>query len=92
MRWWTLARASAIGFTAELVALALWPLEIGRDWLFWPFALAAGLAGLCGASMLVITGADMLFHPRRGDRVRPLRAFDIAVGAALVTLAWLQFG
>jgi hypothetical protein len=87
---WTIPRASGAGFTAELVALILWPVHAGRETLDLLFAFAAGVAGLCGASILLMTGLDLLFHRRRGDRVRPLRAFDIVFGSALVVLSLIQ--
>lgn len=93
MGWWTLGKASGVGFTAALIGLALWPfyraygapLEI-------PLLVAAGAAGLCGVSILAITGLDLFFHPRRGERLRPLRIFDLVLAAALIGLAFVQLG
>lgn len=88
-----LSRLSGLGATAGLVALILWPLQSGwRDSLFWPLLGAAAAAGLCGLAVLLLTAADILFHRRRGERIRPVRAFDIALAAALVALALLQLG
>jgi hypothetical protein len=90
---WTLSRVSGLGFTAGLAALLLWPFFGGHEEsLFWPLGLAAALAGLCGLSVLLITLLDMLFHRRRGRRIRPVRAFDIVLGAGLVGLSLLQLG
>ncbi|HEX2764945.1 MAG TPA: hypothetical protein VHM92_14025 [Allosphingosinicella sp.] len=93
MGWWTLRRASAVGFTAALVGLCLWPFyrAYGAP-LDAPLLIAAGIAGLCGVSILAITGLDLFFHPRRGERVRPLRIFDLCLAAALIGLAFLQLG
>ena len=44
----------------------------------------AGCPALCGSSILVITAIDML-RRRRGESLRPVRVFDIAL--ALVLLA-----
>ena len=90
--WWTIPRASGIGALAELFALLLWPFfaRYGTA-VDASFAGAAAVAGLCGASVLAMTGFDMLFHRRRGERIRPVRAFDIALGAGLVGLSLLQF-
>ena len=41
-------------------------------------------------SILLITAFDMLFHRRRGRRIRPVRAFDVLLGVALVALSLLQ--
>jgi len=89
--WWTIGRASGIGVMAALVAILLWPLERGYGEIFdWPLLAAAALAGLCGLSILVITAADLLFHRRRGQRLRPVRAFDVVLGLFLVALSLIQ--
>jgi hypothetical protein len=87
--WWNLGRASGLGAVAGLLALVLWPFQRSYEGLLWPFAAAAGVAGLCGLSMLLITAADMLLH-RRGRRLRPVRAFDLILGLGLVALSLLQ--
>ena len=88
--WWTLGRASGIGASAGLLALVLWPFwgEHG-DTLVWPFAASAGMAGLCGVSILLITALDIVTH-RRGRRMRPVRGFDIVLGIILVGLSIAQ--
>jgi len=89
--WWTLGRAGGLGATAGLLALILWPFFSGHEAeLVWPLGLLAALAGLCGASILLITAFDMIFHRRRGRRIRPVRAFDIVLGVVLVGLSLLQ--
>lgn len=89
--FWTLSRATGIGATAGLLALLLWPFfPSDQAWLGWLFLAASMVAGLCGLSILLITAFDILFHPRRGVRIRPVRAFDIVLGAALVALSLLQ--
>ena len=88
--WWTLGRASGIGVTAGLVALLLWPFWGDSDGvLAWPFAASAGLAGLCGASILLITAFDIVTR-RRGRRMRPVRGFDIVLGTGLLALSLAQ--
>ena len=85
--WWTIGRASGVGVTAALVAMLLWPLDRLYGEIFdWPLLAAAALAGLCGLSILVITTVDLLFHRRRGRRLRPVRAFDVVLGFVLVAL------
>jgi hypothetical protein len=85
--WWTLGRASAIGAGAALLGLLLWPFWAdGGEALLWPFAGLAAVAGLCGASILLITAIDMLTH-RRGRRIRPVRGFDVVLGLGLVALS-----
>jgi hypothetical protein len=88
--WWTIGRASGIGGSAGLVALLLWVPQRAFDALTWPLAVAAGLGGLCGTSILLITTADLLFHRRRGARLRPLRVFDVVLGLFLVALCLVQ--
>ena len=83
LAWWTIGRATGVGLTAGLVCLILWPLYASyQERILWPFAAALALAALSGMSILVITAADMIFR-RRGESLRPVRAFDIAVGTAL---------
>ena len=90
--WWTIGRASGLGFTAGLAGLAIWPFYDGEgDLLELPFLVAAAVAGLCGVSILLITGWDLVFHRRRSERVRPLRAFDLTLAAALILLAFFEW-
>ena len=42
-----------------------------------------GLAAFCGLSILWITAVDRYRHGRRGERLVPLRAFDIAIALLL---------
>ena len=55
----------------------------------WPFAGALALAAFCGLSILLITILDMLIH-KRGESLRPVRAFDIAIGIALAVPSLIQ--
>ncbi len=55
----------------------------------WPFAATLAVAALCGLSILLITILDMLFH-KRGESLRPVRAFDIAIGIALAVPSLIQ--
>ena len=88
--WWTLRRASGIGASAALLALVLWPFwGDSPDVLAWPFAASAAVAGLCGASILVITAFDIVTH-RRGRQIRPVRGFDIVLGIGLAALSLAQ--
>ena len=87
---WTIGRATGAGASAGLLALILWPLWLLFDALFWPTVVAAAVAGLCGLSILAITVADLLFHRRRGARIRPVRIFDVVLGASLVLLAFAE--
>jgi hypothetical protein len=89
--WWTIGRASGVGAAAALAGLVLWPVQRAYgDALFWPLLAAAGLAGFCGASILLITVGDLLFHRRRGDRLRPVRVFDIVFATLLMTISIAQ--
>jgi flagellar biosynthesis protein FlhB len=79
-----------LGATAELLALALWAFVGFYGALFWPFILLSIAAGLAGAWMVVGIMFDLTFHRPRGERVRPVRGFDLALGAGLFILALLQ--
>lgn len=86
-----LGRVSGIGASAGLAALLLWVFyPSDQAWQGWLFLAAAIIAGLCGLAILLLTGFDILFHPRRGARIRPVRAFDIVLGLGLVVLSLLQ--
>jgi hypothetical protein len=88
-----LARLSGLGATAGMVALLLWPFYRGwQEGLHWPFSAAAAVAGLCGTAILLLTLADLLFHRPRGQRLRPVRAFDIVLGVGLVLLSLVALG
>ncbi|HEX5185219.1 MAG TPA: hypothetical protein VFW19_18945 [Allosphingosinicella sp.] len=90
IRRWTLGRAVGIGATAGLIALILWPF-LGPDCLvYWPFVLIACVAGLCGGWLVVATMFDLTFHRPRGERLRPVRAFDLVLGSGLFLLAYLE--
>ena len=86
-RSWTLV---GISVTAELVALAAWAFVGPYEALFWPFVLLSILAGIGGAWLVVATMLDLTFHRPRGERLRPVRGFDLVLGSGLFILALLQ--
>ncbi|HEX8238499.1 MAG TPA: hypothetical protein VF574_02040 [Allosphingosinicella sp.] len=86
-RSWTLV---GLGVTAELVALILWAFVGPYQSLFWPFVALSILAGLAGAWVVLATMFDLTFHRPRGERLRPVRGFDLVLGAGLFVLALLQ--
>ncbi|HYD36238.1 MAG TPA: hypothetical protein VEA60_01415 [Allosphingosinicella sp.] len=86
-RRWTFV---GIGATAELLALALWAFVGPYESLFWPFVLLSLVAALAGAWIVLATMLDLTFHRPRGERLRPVRAFDLVLGSGLFVLALLQ--
>jgi hypothetical protein len=80
---WTVLRATVTGISAGLLALLAGILM--RSWpdLLYPYAALLVLTLFCGGSILWITMWDMRTRGR-GGRMRPIRAFDAAMGAALV--------
>jgi hypothetical protein len=85
-----ISRFTGAGAAAALIALLLWPFAGGSDWAVWPFLALLAVAALAGTAVLVLTGADLLLHPRRGEKVSPIRVFDVLSGAALLGFALLQ--
>jgi polyferredoxin len=86
-----LERATGAGVAAGLLAFLLWPafLFFGKLVLA-PFLIALAGAALCGASMLWITIVDLLTHRRRGERLRPVRAFDVVLALLLTVPPLLE--
>lgn len=83
---WTIGRASGIGASAGLLAILLWAIHRAYEGMAWPLGFLAAVSGLCGVSILAITALDLAFHRRRGERVFPLRIFDVVLGSALILL------
>ncbi|HET9640133.1 MAG TPA: hypothetical protein VFP12_13100 [Allosphingosinicella sp.] len=86
-RSWTLV---GLGATAELLALILWAFVGPWDLLFWPFVSLSLVAGLAGVWIVLATMFDLTFHRPRGQRLRPVRGFDLVLGSGLFILAMLQ--
>ena len=94
---WTTQRAALTGFGFGLAALLISAFAESRTML-WVYAGLLALTLICGASILLILLRDV--HARqRGDRVRPIRMFDLAIGTVLVLLPgwglyriWWLFG
>ena len=84
-QWWTIGRATGVGAVAGLAGLILWPayaaLQGAR---LFSYAAALAVTAFCGGSILWITVVDLLFHRRRGERLIPLRIFDVALALLLV--------
>lgn len=79
---WTVLRATVVGISLGLIAFLLANFAESR-------AMILAYAGLlvltiaCGVSILLILLRDA--HARqRGDRVRPIRIFDLTMGLLLV--------
>lgn len=90
LRWWTIGRATGVGIVAGLTAVILWPLyAVYQERVLWAFLAALGVAALCGLSILLITAIDAVLKPR-GRSLRPIRAFDVAVGLLLAGPSLIQ--
>jgi drug/metabolite transporter (DMT)-like permease len=90
LRWWTIGRATGVGISAGLAATILWPLYVAyQERVLWPFLAALAVAALCGLSILLISAVDAILKPR-GRSVRPIRAFDVAVGLLLAGPSLIQ--
>ncbi len=81
---WTIPRATGIGivcgFAAIMVATFTYTMPDGA---LYPYAALLAVTAFCGASILWITVFDMRDRGTSG-RMRPIRAFDAAIGAALL--------
>lgn len=79
---WTTQRLALTGFGFGLAALLVAAFTESRAMLLFYAGLLA-LTIACGVSILLILVRDV--HARqRGDRVRPIRIFDLSIGALLV--------
>jgi hypothetical protein len=91
--FWTISRAAGAGLLSGLAALILWPIFAAYQEPFrWPYMAALALTALCGFSILAMTAADLVLHPKRGQRVIPIRAFDIGLGLLLLVPASVTLG
>jgi hypothetical protein len=87
---WTVKRATGLGLLCAFSAVVLRLLYPASPHLVRiPLLALCALAAFCGLSILWITAVDLLRHRRRGVRLRPLRAFDMAVAALLLLPALL---
>ena len=81
LRWWTIKRATGTGVVAGLCAILLWPIFAAWQEPFHiPYLAALALTLFCGVSILAISLVDRLFRPGRGESLRPIRIFDVALG------------
>ena len=79
---WTIQRATVTGIGFGLAAFLLANFAEGRTMRL-VYAGLLVLTIICGASVLLILLRDA--HARqRGDRVRPIRIFDLTMGVLLV--------
>ena len=90
LRSWTIGRASIAGIVLGLAALLMVAFRDPRDGGLYLYAVLLGLTAFCGASVLWITAFDMRTRGTSG-RMRPVRAFDIAIGLALLAPALYAF-
>ena len=84
-RRWTIQRATGLGAVAALAAVLLRLFYPASPALVrMPLVALCALAAFCGLSILWITAVDRLRHGRRGERLVPLRTFDVALAVLLV--------
>jgi drug/metabolite transporter (DMT)-like permease len=90
LRWWTIGRATGVGVTAGLAAVILWPIYAAyQERVLWAFVAALAVAAVCGVSILLITLVDAILKPRARS-LRPIRAFDVALGLLLAGPSLMQ--
>ena len=79
---WTVMRATMVGIALGLIAFLLSNFAESRAMIL-AYAGLLALTLACGVSILLILLRDV--HARqRGDRVRPIRIFDLSMGVLLV--------
>jgi hypothetical protein len=83
-RWWTIQRATGLGTVTGIAAILIAGLAGTPGYtLLHVYAGLLVVTALCGASILWITAFDMRSRGTSG-RMRPIRAFDGAVGLVLL--------
>jgi hypothetical protein len=88
--FWTISRASIGGIVTGVIAVLMVSFRDPRDVGLYPYAALLVLTAFCGASILWITAFDMKQRGTSG-RMRPVRAFDIAIGLGLLAPALYAF-
>jgi hypothetical protein len=77
-------RASGTGVVCGIAAILIAGLfNTQREGLLYPYLVLLAVTALCGASVLWITASDMRSRGTSG-RMRPIRAFDAALGLTLL--------
>lgn len=91
LKSWTIQRAAGIGSVAGLLAVLLWPVYgMWPHLIELPFIAALAVAGFCGGSMLWITLQDIAGNRGRGNRVVPIRVFDVILALVLAVPSALE--
>jgi hypothetical protein len=91
--FWTINRAAGTGLTAGLAALILWPIFAAYQEPFrLPYMAALSLTAFCGVSILVMTAADLILRPKRGQRTIPIRILNLVLGLLLFAPASVTLG
>jgi hypothetical protein len=89
--FWTIQRATVAGIAAGLSALIVSALIAGRPGaLLDAYAALLAFTAFCGASILWITMLDVRSRGR-GERMRPIRAFDVAAALLLIAPSLYAF-
>lgn len=84
LKTWTIQRAATIGIATGIAAvLTVSGIEIWPEGLLRLYVALLAVTIFCGVSILWITASDIRYRGTSG-RMRPIRAFDIAVGLALL--------
>jgi len=99
LKAWTIARATTIGIATGIAAvLTISAIELWPEGLLYAYVALLAVTIFCGVSILWITASDIRDRGTSG-RMRPIRAFDIAVGLVLLIpaaygmrLIWPELG
>jgi drug/metabolite transporter (DMT)-like permease len=91
--FWTLNRAAGTGLIAGLGAVILWPIFAAYQEPFrFPYMAALSLTAFCGLSVILMTAADFILRPKRGQRTIPIRTLNLVLGLLLFLPASATLG
>ena len=88
---WTIHQVAGAGVAAGLTALVLWPAYAAWPQIVQiPFIAVLSVAAVCGILMLWMTIKDLHRRSNRGNRLKPIRTFDVLLGLSLAVPSLIE--